>query len=501
MTQAVDISNFVNEQVIISPMAAAYQLFGIPLILTDEDVIDTGERFRDYANIDGVGADFGTNSAAYGAATVFFSQQPQPARAFIGRWASGATAGLLKGGILTPQQKVLTAFTAVTTGAFTISVDGSPHTLTGIDLHSVTNLNGVASAIQTVGTAYLTCTWDAAQSRFVIKSKTTGASSTVSFGSAPGSGTDITPLLKLKAADGAVAVDGVVAESALDGLTACADASSVWYGAMFAKTSVDLDIDDHVACAAYILASSRSRMYGVSICGANTGGTEVLDPLETADLASTLSSLNNRRIVMFYSASVQSSVATMYGRAFTVNFNAANSTITLAYKTAPGIPGEQLTQTQFDTIKAKGCNVNVLTSLGDSFIWPGQMANGFWMDEVHGVDWFANRCQTDVYNGMRQTVKVPQTDEGSNIIAGWLEGAGQAAVFNGLLAPNGQWNTTGFGSLEQGMTLPKGFYIFFPSINTQAQADREKRLSVVFQLAAKLAGAVHVPNVLISVNR
>jgi hypothetical protein len=74
------------------------------------------------------------------------------------------------------------------------------------------------------------------------------------------------------------------------------------------------------------------------------------------------------------------------------------------------------------------------------------------------------------------------------------------AVVNGLLAP-GTWTQAGFGSLNQGDYLSKGFYVYAPPIALQNPADRAARKSVTFQVAAKLAGAIHTVNVLVNINR
>jgi hypothetical protein len=63
------------------------------------------------------------------------------------------------------------------------------------------------------------------------------------------------------------------------------------------------------------------------------------------------------------------------------------------------------------------------------------------------------------------------------------------------------WNSAGFGTLNQGDFLAKGFYVYAPAVATQNQSDREARKSVPIQVAAKLAGAVHTIDVQITVNR
>jgi hypothetical protein len=286
-----------------------------------------------------------------------------------------------------------------------------------------------------------------------------------------------------------------VGETALAAVQALANVSSQWYGLSFA-TTVALQNSDYLAVAAYILASSRTRIVGVTI-----QNTACLDPTQTTDLASLLQALANKRVYWMYSSTNPYAAITVMGRAFTVNYGASDSTITLAYKQAPGLQGENLTQTQFATLVAKGGNVNIIVNNGAIMIWPGQMSNAYWIDEVLGVDWLQNRIQTDLFNLLYgTTTKIPQTDAGNNQISTTIAGSCGAGINNGLGAP-GQWNTSGFGMLQNGMALTKGFYIYYPPIATQSESDRTARVSVPFQVAFKLAGAVHQPNVVLTINR
>jgi hypothetical protein len=217
-------------------------------------------------------------------------------------------------------------------------------------------------------------------------------------------------------------------------------------------------------------------------------------------LASVLQSLNNRRVGFMFSSYNPVAVATMFGRGFTVDFNANQSTITLAYKQAPGLQGENMTETQFATLIAKGGNCNIKVNNGAIMLWNGQMSNGYWFDEVQGVDWLQNRIQTYVFNLLyTTTTKIPQTDDGSAMIATAIAKGCEDGVNNGLMAP-GQWNAAPFGMLKTGAALSKGYYIYYPPVATQAENLRQERISVPFQTAAKLAGAVQIANVLLNIN-
>ncbi len=184
MAQGLAVSDVVNVTVNLSPVAAPTRNFGAGLLIGATDVIDVGERIRQYSNLSGVAQDFSTTDVEYKGAVKHFSQVPQPSILYIGRWARTATHATLRGGVLTTAEQALANFTAVTAGAFYFVLDGTPRYVSGLNFSAQTNLNGVASVIQTAVAALVassTVVWDADNGRFVIKSGTTGASSTISF--------------------------------------------------------------------------------------------------------------------------------------------------------------------------------------------------------------------------------------------------------------------------------------------------------------------------------
>lgn len=493
MATGLSVSDVVNVTVSISPIAAATRNFGAALILGSSDVINVAERIRLYTDITGVAQDFGTTAPEYLAAQAFFSQTPRPSTLYLGRWAQTATAGVLNGGVLTTAQQQVSAWTSITNGSMKIDIDGVTKTLSALNFSAAGNLNAVAAIIDTALSGG-SVAWDSVSGRFTVKSDTTGATSTVGYASATGSGTDISAQMKLTTGLASAPVAGVALETLLAAVTTLAAMSNVWYGLGVATASPPSDAD-YLAVAAFIEASSVTRIFGINVTNSN-----VLDSTSTTDLGYLLNSLKYKRTFWQYSNS-KYAVFSFFGRAFTVNFNANRSTITMKFKQEPGIIAEYLTETQAATVKAKCGNVFVNYQNDTAIIQEGVMASGNFFDEIHGLDWLQNRIQTDCYNLLYTSpTKIPQTDEGMHQIATTIAGSCEAAVNNGLVAP-GVWNAAGFGQLQQGQTLISGYYIYTPPVASQSQSDREARKSVPIQVAVKLAGAVHSIDCLVSVNR
>ncbi|HEC2119011.1 TPA: DUF3383 domain-containing protein [Klebsiella oxytoca] len=284
------------------------------------------------------------------------------------------------------------------------------------------------------------------------------------------------------------------AETLLQAVNACLQYTN-WYGLAIAD-SADLVEADVISVAAAIEASSLSRILAVT-----TADVNVLVAGNTDNIGYKLKAAGYARTFWQYSSSSKYAAISAFGRAFTVNFSGSNTTITLKFKTEPGITYETLTTAQAAAIDAINGNVYVYYANDTAIIQQGVMANGDFFDERHGLDWLQNYVQTNLYNLMyTSTTKIPQTDAGVTRLMTNVEASLDQAVNNGLIAP-GVWNGGPIGQIESGDTLTKGYYVYADAVANQAQSDREARKSPVIQAAIKLAGAIHYGDVQINVVR
>ncbi|WP_354676754.1 DUF3383 domain-containing protein [Cupriavidus plantarum] len=491
MSNGLPVSRLIDVTINMSPLAAQGANLNTELLLGASPVIDTNERMRSYGSITEVSSEFGTTAPEYLAALLYFQQTPQPSELKIGRWAKAATSGLLRGAALSTAQKDINTWKAVTAGSFKVTVDATVKTLSALDFSGVTNLNGVATIIQTA-LAGATCVWNGTQ--FVITSPTSGSSSKISYATPTGSGTDISSMLGMTAALASAPVDGIVAEAPDTCVALFLDRfANKFLGIQFADTS--LTNDQHVAVADLIEAEQR-HLYG-----ATTQEPQALDGTATTDLLSRFKAKAYKYSFAQYSSTSPYAAASLFGRLLTTDFNANNSTITLMWKQEPGIVPETLSSTQANVLQDKRGNVFVEYDNDTAIVQYGVTPSGIFIDSVYNSIWFQNAIQTRVYNELYQSpTKIPQTDAGNALLATAIAAVCEQAVTNGYLAP-GVWNSGGFGALKQGDTLASGYYVYVPPIALQSQADREARKSVPFQIAAKEAGAIHTVDILVNVNR
>lgn len=466
------------------------------LLLGESDVIDTTQRMQSFGSLGAVGTAFGTSSPEYLAAVPFFGQSPQPQSLLIGKWAHTATAGRLVGGQLTTTQQVLATFQAVTTGSLKLSVDaGAVTQITGLNFSTASNLNAVASAINTAlatATIGATVAWNG--TNFIMKSATTGATSAVTMPVATTSGVNIASLMGWTTALGAYAVAGVAAESALAAVQAC-DAAPTSFYYLCTDACPDIAPADIEAISAYVQGSANPHIYGFT-----TSDPNAMSSTSTSDVGYILTQSAPSRTFSQISFQGQFPAMSMIGLACGINWNGNNTTINFMYSAEPGITAETLSLPQANALDAKRYNYCANYASAGAVLEAGTMFGNYYLDEVIGADWLANYIQVNEFNLFTSVKKIPQTDAGNHLLLNNYSASCGQAVTNGYAAA-GVWTGPSFGQLSTGDFMPAGFYIYMPPIATQTTAARSARQGVAAQIAIKLAGAVNTADVMLTINR
>lgn len=287
-------------------------------------------------------------------------------------------------------------------------------------------------------------------------------------------------------------IDTAATPKVADRVAALAAASGDWYGVALAMATMPANADV-VALAQVVEALSPSRTLWTT-----TEEAGALQSDSTTDLAAMLNAANLSRTWCQYSSTTSYASVSAFARVATVDYSGQNTTLTLKFKTEPGVTSETLTSAQYKVLAGKKCNAFALLNNGESIIQEGYMSDGTWADTRIGVDAFQNGLQTAGFNLLYGSTKIPQTDAGMTTLKATYDNVAQAYVTNGLFAP-GVWTGPTIGALKTGDTVPDGYYIYKPTVASQSAADRAARKAVTMQIAAKLAGAVHSSNVLVNV--
>lgn len=494
MSPSLPVSNVVNVSVSLTPAGAKGQSLSNLLVLGTSAIIDTTERYRQYSDLTSLALDFGTTAQEYLAAQKWFGQTPQPTALMVGRWVNAASSGGLRCATLSAAQQAIAVWNAITTGAFKLTKDGGAAAdITTLNFSAAANLNAVAAIIQAALTG-ATCVWNANYQRFEFASTTAGVTSAIGFLAAPTTGVSIATMLGgLSTSSGAYVYTGQALETAISAVTLMDSMlGQSWYG-LNIPSAVN---SDHLAVAPYIEATNTKHIYGVT-----SQEPGVLVAATTTDIAYQLKALAYKRTMVQYSSSDANAVVSAMARIMTVDYTGNATTITLKFKQEPGVVAETLNTNQAAAAEAKNANIFVAYNNATNILEQGVMADGTFVDTVTGSDWLAITVQKSVYNLLyTSTTKIPQTDQGMQLLTTAVAAVCDQGVANGLLAP-GVWNSGGFGLIKQGDFLPRGYYIYNAPVSSQNQSDRAARLAMPIQVAAKLAGAIHSASVAITVNQ
>lgn len=468
---SVPISEYINVGIALSPTPQGLAGFGKLLMVSKTANVGTtpitkDERIRQYSGMPAVAADYADGTEINKAATAYYAQVPRPIYFMVG----------LIDGTNTPAHATsstvpsLATLQAVTAGGFTITIDGTLTVITAVDLSGAISFAAVATLVQTKlntqkpGT---TCTYNG--THFVITSPTTGVTSTITVASA-----DVGGLASALGVLTAVLTQGQASETPAQALTECEQVDNSFYGIV-----LDKKFDDtQAAYDAAVWAQARTKKFfnttNDAVCLTNANSNTFVGKMKAASLGNTLSTY----------APVAGSYAgaSVAGRAFTVNFEGTNTTITLMYKKLPTIPVADIKSGQNKNLNNINCNV-FLDVGGNSLFAESKMADGSWFDTKHGLDWLQNRIETDVFNLMYRTnTKVEYTDTGVTKIIQRTEYGLRQGVTNGLIAP---------GFTADGEYLELGYRIDYVPVGDVSSADKGNREYRGVSFIAVGAGAIH----------
>lgn len=499
-----DISNVVNVSLIPEGQLAARDNMNVVAIMTAQQTgpLSSANRYQLYRDIGAVGDDFGTESDMYDFAKAFFGTQPNPVNAggylVAGYWRGAsedvaATAAVLEGAQLVPTT-VIDQLQGISDGSLDIDVDGTTVNVTALDFRTVTSLDDVKDLLddETNGITGATVTVSD-DNEIIVTSDTTGALSTITFATDPGSGTYVGTLLGLSEGTGATTTQGAATETlnvetkeeAVTELKKLVN----FKGFCFIADPTDQEAEDLASWA------QANDVLGYDVFSTSTNlDVDVTNPVWTIKLAG----YTNYRM-LYSKAGNRRFAATYMARVHTVNFRAERSALTMHLKEL-SVPAEEYTETEIT--KAETVGLDIYTTIKQTPIVLTSGANDF-VDNRYNIIAFIDAVQTDMFNLLKQTgTKIPQTRRGVNQLVDQGEKTTRGFVRAGVFAP-GTWSSPDyFGDREtfERNIEQNGFYWIAGSLADQAQADREARKSPVLQAAVKNAGAIHSVDIIINFN-
>lgn len=300
-------------------------------------------------------------------------------------------------------------------------------------------------------------------------------------------------------------IDTANSEDKATAMEACRLANSEWYE-FVALGAADAESE---ALAAWAESATPRTLHMYT-----THSSDVLQPTydeedpteQIQDVFMKLKANNYRRSWGVYNSGTANAAAAWMGKANGLNSGTAGSMFTMAYKSAVGITTDSLTEAQVQYVAGSrtttGNNGNVYVTRAEDYdlLQQGYMADGTSFDEIMGLDMLENDIILNVMDLLAQSRKVPQTPAGVASIINVINQACDKHVRTGFIAP-GQWNGSQCLELMTGDYLDAGYLVQSDDLDSQPQADRDKRICPTIYVCVKLAGAIEFVVIEVNVNR
>lgn len=372
---------------------------------------------------------FGDDAEEAALASVYFlgfdGSSIKPGTLYFAQFNTEAVAAWLRSASLSAL--TLEELKAIPAGTMTITVDGSGETSQSINLSTATSFSNAAEIIQAAFTN-LTVTYNSLLSAFVLTSKTTGASSSITYATG-----DIADALYLTQSTGATISQGAAPASINAFMNALLSQTQNWATFM---TLWEPELDDKMAFATWTNAqnnrytyigwdsdvqatqANNTECFGYQIINGNYNGTSPVWP--SAEKA-----------------------AFVCGTGASINFQEVNGRITFAYKGQSGLEADVTDPTIANNLAANGYNFYAAyATANDRFVMlqPGQMpGNWKWIDTYINQIYLNSQFQLALMTLLTSRKSLPFND------------VGDAAILAAMQDPIDEF--VNFGGIQTGVDL------------------------------------------------
>lgn len=393
---------------------------------------------------------------------------------------SPATAGKLEGAAIT-----LSSLVGIADGAFIITIDGTPHLVSGIAITTSSTIATIATDIQ-YKLGSLCNVYANTNGGITIESATTGTSGSVGFPTAAAIGTDIIDALGLSSSAGAVFTPGadvvyptncakVEFSSLYNAFILTSSIAGAGSGVTYATGSIAgilnltqdkgatlspgiiaqsltttmndiLNLTQNFVCFSTLWKASEdealelaqwSTARGVNYLyvfwddsddNLKLGPVTIAERLAQANIGSTCAVYNS----IEYAAMIM-------GTAASIDFERRQGTITFAFKAQEGLAANVVTGVGAQNLALRQVNfMGDYATRNDNFIllYPGCMFGEWkWIDTYLNAVWLTNAMQVAVMAGLKQSPRVPYNDDGYTQVRAWITDILNKALYNGVIDP------------------------------------------------------------------
>lgn len=448
------------------------------LLFTKSALLPADQLAMAFSSASAVSALFGPEAEETKFAQQYFTgvqnQQSTPKSLVIARRVDEAVAAWIRGGKL---GVTLAKLKAVTDGALKITVDGVEKTATAVDLSGATSLSAVAQTVATAITG-VTGSYDSNTNSFTFTSSTTGADSTIGHASAGDSGTDLSAMLGLTQAGGAVLSQGAAAMTEKANLDAVCEVTRNWVGF---TTLWQGDLEEIEALAAwadvyddfvYFPWSSDEKLTN-ALTASSSPLAQIVDKY---DVVAPLYSPDWRLAAMAMACGAS------------IAWTRTQGMKTWFAKYASGIAPNVLDEASADALEANRINfVGKYATRNDNFQFfnRGTLSSDYYgfVDVLYGSIFLRSAIQTSCMSGFKSINRVPYNARGEALIRAWCQDPINRCLDSGVIDAGLELNESQQAQIMQELgddgqdaiqaIVSKGYWIGVDLPDAAGRANRE----------------------------
>lgn len=398
------------------------------LLFTKSSLLPADQLAMAFSSASAVSALFGPEAEETQFAQQYFTgvqnQQTTPKSLVIARRVDEAVAAWIRGSEL---GVTLAKLKAVTDGSLKITVDGVEKTAAAVDLSGATSLSAVAQTVATAITG-VTGSYDSNTNTFTFTSSTTGADSTIGYASAGDSGTDLSAMLGLTQAGGAVLSQGSAAMTEKSNLDAVCEVTRNWVGF---TTLWQANLEEIEALAAwadvyddfvYFPWSSDEKLTN-ALTASSSPLAQIVDKY---DVVAPLYSPDWRLAAMAMACGAS------------IAWTRTQGMKTWFAKYASGIAPNVTDESAADALEANRINfVGKYATRNDNFQFfnRGTLSSDYYgfVDVLYGSIYLRSAIQQAAMNGFKANNRVPYNARGEALIRAWIQDPINRCITNGII--------------------------------------------------------------------
>lgn len=494
------------------------------LLLTEDANVPAGELLT-FTTATAVAEYFGYTSEAYTAAQVYFNGYAnstlKPSTLFMFRHVSADCAPFVRGPVSDDANLIFNDCVALQAGNLSLTLSGTTINVTNINLSGCGSLSQVASVVQEAirqstggGEAFsgATVEFDTAFNAFKISGGLKGDQYDVGYCAGTAA-----VAMRLTESAGAVLSQGANAETYTETMDRVRDVTSnfvtfstleeikgredvlalcEWTNSQYNAGDQFLYVwhtsDPTVKGGSTDASAVGTAFVGTAVTSEDGTALEIVDAINAAAYNGTTGVYGDVRYAAF-----------IMGAAACVNWNAANSTITLAFKRQSGLEANITTEREASELESRSLNfMGDYASRNDSFVFlqPGAMFGEWrWIDTYLNSTWLNNALQVQILAGFEASGRVPYNQVGYGMIRAWVSDVTRRALNNGVIETGVQLSDTQISELTQeaGQDISSELYNngYYFQINEADAQTRQNRATPSGGFWYTYGGSVHRLNI------